>query len=398
MPIAPEHQLVHVPPTAVGRAEDSDFHRVARLLADIDEDGVSPVVETLPACPRFFARDVFSGARARLRLASLSGGFTYFQGAVEGVGLSTFLSESAWVARTQTNGVQTPLLYWRVRESSAKPSKLIRSLSHRLGAPISHAAIRLEDTGELAEDILQALRAHRVRTIIVDHIHHLSEYSKAVLEDLMWATDPENTRGSRGPHQPHRISFIFASHLDPADTLGELPSLAAKLDFSPTVVEPYRLEDIAAVLHQIGLSWGPVDLDDPDDRGLVEAVFNETRGHVARMNPLFRAMLAVRRDDERPMATLVHHALHFCEGISDLRWEIRAESERRWDWESDLDFWLDVPRRRTRRTTKANPGPPPKALTPSQRATRKKAEQKASAASLGKKLARRPRTRKKNAR
>lgn len=369
-------------PPAPPVASPSNFRRIAQLLHALRDDGLSTSVKALPECPRFYAPAVYHQAAAQLDLALASGAFCYFLGAVEGVGLSTYLADEAAMARDEAPGTQTPILYWRLNPSSARPSKLVRSISHRLGAPISHAAVRLEDTSELAEGILEALRTHRVRLVVVDHAHYLSLYAKAVLEDLMWATDPKNTRGLPGPQQPQRISFIFISHLHPAYVLGDRPGLAARVDLSPTVVEPYRLEDIAAVLPQVGLSWGAVDLHDADDRSLVEAIYDVTKGHVSRMNPLFRAMLAVRQPLERPGRALVQHALCFSEGVSELHRYERGNRERRWGWESDTDYWIEAPRPRPMRSAPAAEQAPPKEPKPSERKARKRAEDAALARSV----------------
>ena len=312
-------------------SERAELRRLSKLFLNASsEAGASGELPLyLPPCPRFYAQGVIEGPRKLFERMMDSRGWGYLQGATWGVGASTLIEDSEWVDGAEAGGGRWPFLHCKVSRVSKSVSHLLDALGARVGIPFAPHAARYSCPMRLATEVVDKLVMLRVQVLVLDHVHHLLPEPLGLVEEIV--------REGRG-----HIGFVLSAPEDPRKVLRGVPGLTSSMTHDPVLLRPYGEADILEILPQVGLAPPTIDVDDPADADLAHAVWKVTRGHVARMEPLFRTMLALQRPGEPADAELVHTAAAFAAGMTELKARQVPEGERRWSWEPDVSYSLAV--------------------------------------------------------
>ena len=312
-------------------SERAELRRLSKLFLSASSEAGAPAELPLylPACPRFYASGVIEGPRRLFERIMDSRGWGYLQGATWGVGASTLIEDSEWVAQEEAGGGRWPFLHCKVSRVSKSVTHFLDALGARVGIPFAPLAARYSCPMRLATEVVDKLAMLRVQVLVVDHVHHLLPEPLGLVEEIV--------REGRG-----HIGFVLSAPEDPRRVLRGVPGLTSSMTHDPVLLRPYGEEDIIEILPQVGLAPPFIDLDDPADADLAHAVWQVTRGHAARMEPLFRTMLALQRAGEPADAELVHTAATFAAGMTELRARQVPEGMRRRPWEPDVIYNLAV--------------------------------------------------------
>ena len=319
------------------RSTVESVERVASLLGyEAPESGLE-VVSSYPPCPTFYAPRVVEGPRNALDRARSGHMLLYLQGAALGVGVSQFLKDYAAVASARAPAGIFPVLRLALLSTAARPRVFLDALGGAVGLRLSRSSLSLRDASTIAEEIMVGVRMLGVEVLVVDHAEKLSPVGMEILAHLVseLARPRPTYRSSSGVH----LSLVLASHVDPRRVLST--ELASSLDLNPVPFDVYTGDDIAAVLPQVGLAEAESDASAEAAAELIEAIERETHGHVARMNRLFRCMLAVKPADMPVSAELIRYAGGITRGITELA--SRPVADRVWDWQPTKGYEVTIP-------------------------------------------------------
>lgn len=196
----------HLPAIPDPSSTPERLARVAGLLGWQMPESGAEVVASYPPCPTFYAPAIIEGPRNALRRALFDRVLLYLQGETLGVGVSEFLRDFATLALAHAQPGEWPVLLFPVLPTAKSPRPFLDAIGRVLGVRLSRADLSLRDATSVGDQILLALCMLRVRVIVVDHAHYLSDVAKAILTYLADATGGARPTLAPQPEQPSPLS------------------------------------------------------------------------------------------------------------------------------------------------------------------------------------------------
>ncbi|MBB4637513.1 hypothetical protein [Longimicrobium terrae] len=324
-------RLGHIPGDAEVEAA------ATRLFARIDPTAPSNVVDLeTRALPHVYPDAVLRPLDRRLAATVTNRGRLYLQGERLGVGASTLAGDYSRAFNHRAGMHRDPrrIAYMPILSGSRNPVKLLDALCEIIRAPLSVTELRFRSVETLARRFVEGIRAHRVCTIIFDHIHHCSRDVLQMIGELMLVSDPSyrvplelDEYDSMVP----RLGFVLVTHNPPETLLGPVPELLHLLEGEHAVLRPYASAAVTAeAIRQSGIGLQDLDLTTLDDALMAQVAHEVTQGLIDQLLPFLRLIDAITRYGglRRPTLEAFKTALPF---HRHLRQKITKQTEPAFD-------------------------------------------------------------------
>lgn len=258
-----------------------------------------------------------------LKLVVVNGGAVLLQGAVHGVGSTTFVTDfaRAWNFWAEKHRVAERVAYLDLGAHDT-PKQLFDHLGETVGLSITPGEYRRKSPARLARDFIAATIRARQTTVILDHPERVKPEVFSSVLDLMDASQPQTFVPAQTEAYEQwlpRVAFVLVSNAK-LGSIARDSRVPRLLTMGKVEMKIYEDDEILGeAIRRAGPAFSMVDvIADPGHRQVVHRIRTVTLGRVSLIAPLLQLMDVIAQHSDKPVLSM--ETLRFAERFGrDLR-------------------------------------------------------------------------------